>query len=189
MQKIYTLLLTFCCFATSFAQSDNCSGAISLAVTANCSSPVAGSTAGFTQNIAGCVGNADDDGWYKFVATATSHSITVTGSASFDAVLEVFSGTCASLVSMVCMDNTISGQAESISLTGLSIGTTYYVRVFNYGVGSGSSTFTICLTNPPPPPFTFVLRCLMGLIGLPFLSVAFPNAQIGFTIACANVNP
>ena len=152
MQKIYTLLLTLCCFATSFAQSDNCSGAISLAVTANCSSPVAGSTAGFTQNIAGCVGNADDDGWYKFVATATSHSITVTGSASFDAVLEVFSGTCTSLVSIACMDNTISGQAESISLTGLSIGTTYYVRVFNYGVGSGSSTFTICLTNPPPPP-------------------------------------
>jgi gliding motility-associated-like protein len=152
MKKLFTLVLAVCCLQNIYSQADNCSGAITLAVTANCSSPIAGSTAGFTQNIPGCVGNADDDGWYKFVATATSHSITVTGSASFDPVLEVFSGTCASLVSLTCMDNTFSGQAEAISLTGLSIGVTYYVRVFHYGVGSGSSAFTICLTNPPPPP-------------------------------------
>lgn len=152
MKKLYILLLTLFCISVSLAQSDNCSAAVTLAVSANCSSPVAGSTAGFTQNIAGCVGNADDDGWYKFIATATSHSITVTGSATFDAVLEVFSGACSSLVSLACMDNTISGQAESINLTGLTIGATYYVRVFNYGAGSGSSTFTICLTNPPTPP-------------------------------------
>ncbi len=151
MQKIYSLFIALCCFSNSFAQSDNCSGAISLAVTAGCS-PVSGSTAGFTQNIAGCVGNADDDGWYKFVATATSHSLSVIGSASFDAVLEVFSGTCSSLVSLACVDNSFSGQTESISLTGLTIGFTYYVRTFNYGVGSGSSTFTICLTNAPTPP-------------------------------------
>lgn len=152
MKKLFTLIVALYCLQNVHAQSDNCSGAITLAVTPTCGSPVNGSTAGFTQNIPGCVGNADDDGWYKFVATASSHSITVTGSASFDAVLEVFSGTCSSLVSLTCMDNTFSGQSEAVSLTGLTIGSTYYIRVFNYGAGSGSSAFTICLTNPPPPP-------------------------------------
>ncbi len=152
MNKLLLILSFFITTAPLFSQSDNCSGAPSLAVTATCGSPIAGTSAGASMSIPGCVGNADDDVWYKFVATGTSHSITVTGSASFDAVLEVFSGTCTSLTSLVCMDNTFSGQAESVNLTGLTIGATYYVRIFHYGTGSGSSTFTTCLTNPPPPP-------------------------------------
>lgn len=148
MQKVYFTLLLAITFNFSWAQSDNCSGAITL-TNGTC---VTGSSAGFTQNIVGCVGNADDDAWYKFVASATSHSVTVTGSASFDAVLQLFSGTCAALASSGCVDNTFNGQSESMIASGLTIGSTYYVRVYNYGAGSGSSTFTMCLANPPAAP-------------------------------------
>jgi|GEM_PF-613847 len=147
MRNIYLTLLLIFAFNFSWSQSENCSGAVTLTNGA-C---VVG-TAGTSQNIVGCVGNADDDVWYKFVASGTSHSLTVTGSASFDAVLQVFSGTCSALISSGCVDNTLSGQVESTVASGLTIGSTYYVRVYHYGVGSGSSTFTICLNNPPTPP-------------------------------------
>lgn len=147
MRKIYLAVLLSITFKIALSQGENCS----VAVTLSNGSCVAG-TAGLTQNIVGCVGNADDDAWYKFVATGTSHSLTVTGSASYDAVLQLFSGTCAALISGGCVDNTFSGQAESMVASGLTIGNTYYVRVYHYMAGSGSSTFTMCLNNPPAPP-------------------------------------
>ncbi len=154
MRILYPFLITLFlfCFKTSFGQADNCSFATTIAVTANCSSPTNGTTIGATQNIAGCVGNADDDVWYQFVATATSHQIVVVPSASMDAVVQLFSGVCSSLITMSCMDAALTGQTETINATGLTIGNTYKIRVYHYGIGSGSGTFTICVTNPPPPP-------------------------------------
>ncbi|MDF2436228.1 MAG: hypothetical protein K0Q95_604 [Bacteroidota bacterium] len=139
------------CSSASFAQSDNCSAATTLSVTAGCT-PVAGTTAGATASISGCVGNADDDVWYKFVATSTSHQITVTASASFDPVIQMFSGTCSTLTTLYCQDQGFNGGTENIYATGLTIGTTYTIRVYHYSAGSGSSTFTICVTTPPAPP-------------------------------------
>ncbi len=152
--KKYIFLLAWASILSiqMFGQGDNCSNATTISVTSNCSNPISGTTAGATQSFAGCVGTADDDVWYKFTATATSHVITVTGSANFDAVVELFSGTCGSLTSLYCKDNTLNGQSETIYATGLTIGTTYYIRVYHYYSGSGSSTFTICVTNPPAAP-------------------------------------
>lgn len=147
MRKIYLSLLIIISCHIAWSQGENCSGAVTL-VNGAC---VVG-TPGTSQNIVGCVGNADDDSWYKFVASGTSHSLTVTGSAGYDAVLQFFSGTCSALVSGACIDNTLSGQTESTVVSGLTIGNTYYVRVYHYFAGSGAGTFTMCLNNPPPPP-------------------------------------
>lgn len=136
----------------AFSQADNCSAATTINVTANCSSPTAGTTLGATQTIAGCAGNADDDVWYQFVATATSHQIQVVPSASMDPVVQLFSGPCATLVSLVCQDNGGTAAAETINYSGLTIGQTYRIRVYHYGAGSGSGNFTICVTNAPTPP-------------------------------------
>jgi len=135
-----------------FSQGNDCSNATTISVTANCSSPVSGTSAGATQSFAGCVGTADDDVWYKFTATATSHVITVTPSSSYDPVVELFSGNCSSLTSLYCRDNGITGEAETIYATGLTVGNTYYVRIYHYHTGSGSNTFTICVTTPPSAP-------------------------------------
>lgn len=134
------------------AQSNDCSTATTLPVTANCSSPLAGTTTGATQSITGCAGTADDDVWYSFTATAANHKITVTPGAGMDPVVQVFSGTCASLTSLVCRDLGFSGDPEIVNLTGLSVGTLYRVRVYHYAAGSGTGSFTICLTVAPPAP-------------------------------------
>ncbi|MBA3664081.1 MAG: gliding motility-associated C-terminal domain-containing protein [Bacteroidetes bacterium] len=151
MKKILASIAFFSVL-TMFSQNDNCAFAPMLSINATCSSPVAGTSAGATQSIPGCVGTADDDVWYQFVASATSVSMQVTPSASYDAVVEVFSGPCSSLVSLTCVDNGLSGGVENVSVSGLTIGSTYSIRIYHYFVGSGSSTFTICLTNSPPPP-------------------------------------
>lgn len=136
----------------SYGQSDGCSGSTVLPVTANCSSPTAGTTTGATQTIAGCTGTADDDVWYQFVATSTSHQIVVTPNAGMDPVVQLFSGTCSTLVSLVCKDAGGDGVTETINYTGLTPGNTYTVRVYHYFAGSGTGNFTICVTNPPPAP-------------------------------------
>lgn len=150
--KILLFTTAFCSFEFLMAQADNCSFATSISVTTNCSSPTSGTTIGATQNIPGCVGNADDDVWYQFVATNTAHQIIVTPSASMDPVVQLFSNVCSSLTSMSCMDQGFTGQTETINASGLTIGNTYRIRVYHYGTGSGSGTFTICVTNPPPAP-------------------------------------
>jgi gliding motility-associated-like protein len=138
--------------ASLLAQSNDCSTATTLPVTANCSSPTAGTTASATQSIPGCAGTADDDVWYQFTATATAHKITVTPSVGMDPVVQVFSGTCAALTSLVCRDLGFSGDPEIVNLTGLTIGNVYRVRVYHYAAGAGSGTFTICCTVAPPAP-------------------------------------
>jgi hypothetical protein len=144
------------------SDNDDACGAVNLTAGSPgvaCSSPTSGSTAGSTQTYSGCSGTADDDVWYKFTATATSHFVNVTGSASFDAVVQAYtltSGTCPTTatftaVASSCTDATYGGgTTEVMMLTGLSIGTTYYVRVYHTGTGSSATpTFTICVTTPP----------------------------------------
>ena len=151
MKKIKLFLLLFVA-SNSFGQSDGCTNATPISVTANCSSPVSGTTLGATQTIAGCSGNADDDVWYSFVATNTIHQIVVTPSAGMDPVLQLLSGGCGSLVSLICKDDYASGTAETINYSGLTIGVTYTIRIYHYGSGAGTGDFTLCVTNPPPSP-------------------------------------
>ncbi len=147
---IFTLLLlgTY----TLSAQSDGCSAATVLGVSADCSSPAFGTTIGATETIPGCAGNADDDVWYQFTATSTAHQITVQPIAGMDPVVQLFSGDCASLVSLVCRDNGFDGDIEIINYSGLTIGQTYRIRVYHYFTGSGTGDFTICITEAPPAP-------------------------------------
>ncbi|MBD2714236.1 fibronectin type III domain-containing protein [Microvirga sp. STR05] len=129
--------------------NDECAGAISLSSSTTCT-PTAGSTLGATASTAAgtCVGNADDDVWYSFVATNTSHTIRVVGATGFDAVVNLRSGACPGVNVGSCQDGSGDGGTETITATSLTVGATYYVRVFDYYAGSGSGDFTICITNP-----------------------------------------
>jgi hypothetical protein len=113
----------------------NCSSAPSLTVNSgtSCTSPTNGTTVGATQSSTSCAGTADDDVWYSFVATQTSQIITVTPGTMSDAVFQVYSGTCSGLTSLACIDNTLGSSSETTTVTSLTIGSTYYVRVHSYG--------------------------------------------------------
>lgn len=151
MKTIFYFFLFSCISFKVFSQSDDCTTATLISPTSVCAVPVAGTSAGATQTMPGCTGNADDDVWYKFIATSNSFSLNVIPSSGYDAVLEVFSGSCGSLVSMDCIDASGSGNIESSYLYNLTPGNAYYFRVYNYAAGSGTSTFSVCLTSNPPP--------------------------------------
>jgi len=129
--------------------NDNCSGAIAMTVNGSttCTTTTSGTTVGGTLSSTACSGAADDDVWYKFTATQASHDLRETPGTIGDAVVQLYSGTCASLTSISCIDN-YSVSDETYSATGLTTGNTYYVRVHSYGNGTGQGTFTMCVTSP-----------------------------------------
>ncbi len=144
---------TICVSTPTAATNDNCGGATSVAVNpgGTCTSTVSGTTIGATQSMVGCSGSADDDVWFSFVATGPNHTVTSTSGTLYDAVIEVFSGSCAGLTSLICIDNTVGFGTESAIISGLVSGTTYYVRIYSYfNVAGDRGTFTLCITTPVP---------------------------------------
>lgn len=151
---IFVLLLTLFTYNAN-AQANNCVGATALTVyTTTCGGATTGTTVGATQSQVGCTGTADDDVWYSFVAGAGGHTITVASinpGRITDIVFEVFSGTCGSLTSVLCQNATSGTANESATLTGLTVGATYYVRIYSFANGTGQGQFSICITKPAAP--------------------------------------
>lgn len=137
--------------------NDECSAAVALTVNPdfNCGTVTAGTVLGATASstdATACFGTEDDDVWYSFVATATSHRISLLNIAgsTLDMYHSLWTGAdCGSLtlVPGSCSDNDTSNP------TGLTIGQTYYVRVYTWTANvAQTSTFNICIGTPPPPP-------------------------------------
>ncbi|MEZ0007015.1 hypothetical protein ABH942_002393 [Flavobacterium sp. 28YEA47A] len=132
--------------------NDECGDAVSLTVNTNssCTSVTPGTIVGATDSgLATNTGTADDDVWYSFVATATTHRIKLvdTSGDMTDLVHEVLDGACGSLTVLNSSD------PDSSLVTGLNIGSTYYIRVFSYGSSpSTSTTFNVCVSIPPAAP-------------------------------------
>ena len=135
--------------------NDECSGAIALTVNTDlaCGSVTSGTvefaTASSTDATA-CYGAENNDVWFSFVATGTAHQIKIQNKAgsALDMYNSVWEGTCGSLtlVAGSCSD------PDTNSLTGLTAGNTYFVRVNTYGSADADTTFDICVGTPPPPP-------------------------------------
>lgn len=150
LKRLFTTVLFFAFVKFSNAQTDACGAGATLLTPASSCTPVAGSTVtGFTDSNQGCVnGNEDDDAYYQFIATATTHTVTVDGAANFDAVLGVYNS-CGGTqpTGGGCTDVTFGDGIETVNLSGLTIGNTYFICVHDYAAGGGD--FTICVTGPP----------------------------------------
>jgi hypothetical protein len=136
--------------------NDNPCGATPVPVNAaagTCTTQTAGTIAGATASgnaLGACFGTADDDVWFSFVANSTSMNINlnnITGSTT-DLYHSVYSGACGSLgTALICSD------PNSSTLTGLTIGNTYIIRIYSYTSTSGQTTsFSVCINPTPPPP-------------------------------------
>lgn len=133
--------------------NDTCSNAISLTPNFTCVS-TSGELANATSSGMGkasCDGFATPtlkDVWYKLTATAASHTITITPSTDMDPVLSLY--TSCGVGEIECSENGGLGVAETITASGLTVGTTYYIRVYDYGSLPPTTTnFDICITEPP----------------------------------------
>ena len=126
--------------------NDNCSGAFAFSTT-----PLAASSAGATQSLApiicgGFQASTAKDVWFKFTASSSNTTVTISNcQASFDAILQAYSGTCAgTLTSLGCADQNGNGSGETLNLSGLLVGSVYYVRVYDYLSSTGNFSIAIC---------------------------------------------
>lgn len=160
MKKILLIPILAIEIAKGFSQNcnnDACSGGgqtpYQLTPGTSCN-PVQCSTSGTTQTQASTCSSegvpgtaADDDVWFKFTATATTHIITADPVTTFDPVIEI-STACGGFSTFNCQDDGGNGATETFTVNGLSVGTLYFVRVYSYGTGSQyQGAFTICITT------------------------------------------
>lgn len=130
--------------------NDECTAAVALTPGTTCVTTV-GSVFGATESqpastCSGALSSSANDVWYRFVASGPTYGITA--ASAFDGVLEVFSGSCGSLSSLSslgCSDLFGTNSSETVALTGLVAGDTYYVRYFPYDGALGTGRFTICV--------------------------------------------
>lgn len=136
--------------------NDECAGAITLTVNSDdlCTEITSGTIAAATaSNVSAtdCFGTEDDDVWFSFTATNTTHIISlnnVAGSTT-DMFHSVWTGNCDNLT---LLPNSCS-DANTSNPTSLTVGDTYYVRVNTYTATIGqTTTFDICIGTPPAPP-------------------------------------
>lgn len=133
--------------------NDNCANATELTVNPalECTSVTAGTVYAATASAEanGCAGNSDDDVWYKFTATSSSHNITLqnVGGSTNNLFHVLYSGECGSLTQVYCSD------PNSSTAVGLTPGQEYMVRVYTFtGTSGQDTTFDICIGTPPVPP-------------------------------------
>lgn len=135
--------------------NDNCSSAISLPVTtANAfttgSQTIAATTSASIPLCSLSGTTPDDDVWYSFVATYPIEIITVNSGNGFNAVIQLFSNSCGSLNSLQCVNTYGNGQQEVLTASTLTVGQTYFIRVYHAGVGGGTGLFSINVTTSIP---------------------------------------
>ncbi len=147
--------------------NDICSGAISITSNTTCTTTT-GSTLGATDNneTGDCTIGTEEAVWYSFVAVASTHVITVDGAVGIDPVLGVISacGSATTPIGGACIDATGDGGIETRTLTGLTIGNTYYIQVYDYWGVNTNNAFTICVTHTSPPTITS-LGATSGCVG------------------------
>ncbi len=129
--------------------NDECANAISVAVNpdATCTSVVPGTVAGASASAgpsSGC-GTFDDDVWYSFVPTGTSHLISIqdVAGSTTDMVFQVVDACGANANALGCSD------PQTALVTGFTPGNTYYLRVASWTSSPGqTSTFNVCISTP-----------------------------------------
>lgn len=140
----------------AFGQANNnpCANAPLLTVNTTCVNTTAtiGGGATYQQNAnnfgapsCGNLGN-EPDVWFAFQAPASGDvDITTATGTITDAVMEVYSADCAgSYTSLGCSDD-VNGLMPELNLTGLTPGTTYYIRLWEYSGTPGD--FDICVVE------------------------------------------
>ncbi len=180
--------------------NDECANAVSLTVNSDnlCTNTTSGTVSeatGSSQTVV-CTNKeneANDDVWYKFVATAPSHKIellNVSGSFTnmYHAIYEGgATGDCGALSLVLCSD------PNSSIPTGLVPGNTYFIRVFTNSTGVHDTTFDICVSADPNVPDNDDCADATSIGGLPFsetldASAATNNGGFVNVTSCGSMN-
>jgi len=136
--------------------NNDCSGAVVLTPGTGCTT-TSGTllNASQTTGLPTCGNSSSAEVWYRFVATSNRPVIALSGLGSnlttASPIIQLFSGQCGILTAVACGVSPLN-TAVTPGGTGLSINSTYYIRVTtstNTGVPtSGNWGFSICVTDP-----------------------------------------
>ena len=154
MKFYFILLAALFAHIKVFAQpaNDECSNAIAVSVNAGsfCMSGTTESTlAGATPSTqaSACFGQAVNDVWFSFTATAPKHRLTVTGGFTNDPlVYAIYAGSCSG--EQVDCHSVEAWNTRLI--TGLTAGQQYYIRFYKPAFVSGN-LFSFCITSADNP--------------------------------------
>lgn len=171
--------------------NDDCASAILLPTSTSSlksEGTVVAATASTGVPLSGCLGTPDDDVWYKFVATKSAPTISISNNgANLSAAntrIQLLSGTCGSLTSVTC-------GVTPLSTSGLTIGNTYYIRIYSNGATAITSAgnFNIDITNPIPDVVTdststlFTIDTVARQLGYPWEVTYGPDDSLWVTEA------
>ena len=125
--------------------NDECLNATILDHSAVCT-PAQGTLQSASESLPGCDGIANNDVWYQFTASTNATTLGLLSSADMDPVVEVYSGTCSNLSSLLCLNATYDGENESTSISGLVPGQDYYIRIYDwYDWIPNTMDFSLCI--------------------------------------------
>lgn len=113
----------------------------------------AGATASPGVPAPGCSSYLGGDVWFTVVVPAGGalNFDTQTG-VVLDGGMALYTGDCNNLVLLACDDDaSANGAMPYLSRTGLTPGSTIWIRFWEYG-NNNNGTFGICVSIPPPPP-------------------------------------
>lgn len=134
--------------------NDNCSSATLIVSNGNClSGTVECATGSYGANNCGNGTSSDDnDVYYRFVAQATSHTVTISNYANnFDGVIELRTACASGSGNYIsCHDPTGAPTSVSYTWPNLTIGQTYYIRVYEFNstiTPPNAPTFDVCVTH------------------------------------------
>lgn len=172
--RLFFLLIAIKCFAQP--ANDDCSGSVNIVLVNGWTAPLSGTVLNATQVIppnANCNNTSSAiarDVWYRFTATAAIAKVQVIPSNSFDPGVEVFSGSCTNRTVVTCIDRGGGlGFPETFTMTSLTIGNTYYIRVYHFtrdaAVRPVTSTFTISIYSTIPTPGVPSINASTGSVG------------------------
>ncbi len=170
----------------------------------NCLQTVTGTVAGATPSSqtnvgTGCSNTADDDDvWFRFVATASTHYISLLG-VNYSANptnlnFALYTGNCSAMTQIgACVTGT---NTRSHIRNGLIPGQTYYVRVYSTGTNASITTFDLCIgTNVITCPSALPLCAINPIIlpnnvGVPTLpNPVSPYSTTSMSVGCLGSAP
>lgn len=174
--------------------NNTCAGAITLTEGASCNF-TRGSTAGATdEDVAGdCTLGIENSVWYKFVATDDTAIVSVTGIYTNSDMVIAALNNCGSTIRPTgggCTDNTTGGGLEQMTLTGLTVGNTYFIQVHDYyGI---ATDFDICVSKPIVPTGVGGATCAQQkpvCTPLAFTAATGTTAEAGNNYGCLASQP
>ncbi|WP_157972970.1 T9SS type A sorting domain-containing protein [Aureibaculum luteum] len=149
--------------------NDNCANATTLTVNPNylCGTVSSGTLVDATASSLASDGlggscltlgstKANDDVWYKFIAISAIHKVKISNIAGspINLYANVFDGGVTGNCPTTATDVPIScSDPENFDLNGLTIGNTYFIRIYSNSSTSGATTtFDVCVGTAPSAP-------------------------------------